>query len=93
MQFVQTVAGAGVDQQVADLDHHAAEQLRVDGHLQLDRIAGQSGQGVAEALPLGLVDLVGRLDPGHPPAPGLGRLLDQASRVATMSRARPPRTA
>ena len=45
-----------VDQEVADLHHHPAEQLRVDGHLELDRAPGQAAQRLAQALALVVVD-------------------------------------
>ena len=47
------------------------------GHLQLDRGPGQAGQRLGQVPALGLVDVEGGAHPGHPPAPGLGRLLDQ----------------
>ena len=63
-KFVEPVAGAAVHQQVADLDHHAAEQFGVDGHLEVDRVAGQAGQGLAQ------VPAAGCRPPRRPPAPG-----------------------
>src|SRR5665213_725284 len=77
LQLIEPMAGAGVHQQVADLDDHATEQRGVQRHLQVDRVAGQVGQRVAEVPLLVVAHCVGGGHPGHPPAAGLGRVLDQ----------------
>ena len=41
LQLVEAVAGAPVDQQVADLDDRPAEEGGLDGHVELDRPTGQ----------------------------------------------------
>src|SRR5664280_104203 len=78
LQFVQPVTGAAVDQQITHLDHHAPQQTGVDGHLEIDRVARQSGQGLAQVLALGVADGVGGLHPGHPPPACTGRVLHQS---------------
>src|SRR5580704_4483285 len=77
LQFVQPVPRRAVDEEIADLHHHPAQQLRVDGHLQFDRAPGQAAQGLAQAPPLRVVDPVGRLHAGHPPPAGPGGVLHQ----------------
>ena len=77
LQFIEPVAGTAVDEQVTDLDHHTAQEPRGDGHLEVDRVAGQHAQGLAQLAALVLAHVGGGLDPRHPPAPGPGGVLDQ----------------
>ena len=77
LQLVETVAGAGVHQQVADLDDHAAEQRGLHGDLQVDRIAGQRARASPRSRCWRVAHGVGGGHAGHPPAPGLGGVLDQ----------------
>ena len=77
MQLFETALGAGVDEQVADLDHGAAEELGVLGDLQLDGVVGDALQRRGHGRLLVRVDGPGRAHPGHTPASGPRRLLDE----------------
>ncbi len=57
-QLVEPVPRRAVHHEVADLDDHAADESRVDGHLQVDRVAGQTGQRVGEGPAVGIVDAI-----------------------------------
>ena len=68
-----------------------ARRRRVQGHLQLDRRAGQTGERLGQGSGARPRRRRGRPDPGDPPAAGLGGLRSTSqSSVPTMSRARPP---
>ena len=74
--WFKPVPGAAIDQEVTHLYDDATQQRRVDRYLELHRGARQMGQRIAQPLALGVVDLLGRADPGHPPTPSPRRLDD-----------------
>ncbi len=77
LQLIEPVARTGIHQHVTDLDHNAAKQRGVHGHLQINWVASEESQGLTQSLALALVHCRGRLHPGHAPTASLCRLLNE----------------